>query len=166
MAYKGGDLNLRSAGATPPSREAQGSAERGFGEAWARPPVEPNAIAVDELVLACCNRAYDVAHFHGSADVRLDHLLHAVTHVPAAAQVLTELGIRADTLRRETAVAIAADTPAGPGRSCQWPTRLRRLDGRAAPRRRPGAARHVLAACTTCSGRCSAAAPARPQPTC
>ncbi len=52
MAYKGGDLNLRSAGATPPSREAQGSAERGFGEAWARPPVEPNAIAVDDLVLA------------------------------------------------------------------------------------------------------------------
>jgi hypothetical protein len=113
MPYKGGDLNLRSAGPTL-SREAQGPAERGFGEAWGRPAAEPNPIAVDELVLACCNRAYDVAHFHGSADVRLDHLLHALTHVPAAAQVLAELGIRADTLRRETAVAIAADTPAGP----------------------------------------------------
>jgi hypothetical protein len=77
-------------------------------------PAASQSIAVDELVLACCNRAYDVAHFHGSADVRLDHLLHALTHVPAAAQVLAELGIRADTLRRETAVAIAADTPAGP----------------------------------------------------
>ena len=120
MPYKGGDLNLRSAGPAP-AREAQGSAERGFGEAWGRPPAEPNAIAVDELVLACCNRAYDVAQFHGSADVRLDHLLHALTHVPAAAQVLAELGIRADTLRRETAVAIAADTPAGPADRANGP---------------------------------------------
>src|SRR4029453_5426348 len=72
MPYKGGDLDLRSAGPT-------------FGEPWGRPAAEPSPIAVDELVLACCNRAYDVARFHGSADVRLDHLLHALTHVPAAA---------------------------------------------------------------------------------
>jgi len=145
MAYKGGDLNLRSAGATPPSREAQGSAERGFGEAWARPPVEPNAIAVDELVLACCNRAYDVAHFHGSADVRLDHLLHALTHVPAAAQVLTELGIRADILRRETAVAIAADTPAGPADRVNGPRASAALTDALRRAADPALARHLPA---------------------
>ena len=41
--------------------------------------------------------------------------------MPAAAQVLAELGIRADTLRRETAVAIAADTPAGPADRANGP---------------------------------------------
>jgi len=102
MPYKGGDLDLRSAGPI-------------FAEAWGRGGVAgPNPIVADELVLACCNRAYDVAHFHGSADVRLDHLLHALTHLPAAAQVLADLGIRTEALRRETATAIAADTPAGP----------------------------------------------------
>ena len=144
MAYKGGDLNLRSAGATP-SREAQGSAERGFGEAWGRPPAEPNAIAVDELVLACCNRAYDVAHFHGSADVRLDHLLHALTHVPAAAQVLAELGIRADILRRETAVAIAADTPAGPADRANGPRASAALTDALRRAADPALARHLPA---------------------
>ena len=144
MAYKGGDLNLRSAGATP-SREAQGSAERGFGEAWGRPPAEPNAIAVDELVLACCNRAYDVAQFHGSADVRLDHLLHALTHVPAATQVLTELGIRADILRRETAVAIAADTPAGPADRVNGPRASAALTDALRRAADPALARHLPA---------------------
>jgi len=108
MPYKGGDLDLRSAGPT-------------FGEPWGRPAAEPDPIAVDELVLACCNRAYEVARFHGSADVRLDHLLHALTHVPAAAQVLAELGVRADALRRETAVAIAADAPAAPADRANGP---------------------------------------------
>ena len=144
MAYKGGDLNLRSAGATP-SREAQASPERSFGETWGRPPVEPNAIAVDELVLACCNRAYDVAHFHGSADVRLDHLLHALTHVPAAAQVLTELGIRADILRRETAVAIAADTPAGPADRVNGPRASAALTDALRRAADPALARHLPA---------------------
>src|SRR5262245_56159461 len=67
MPYKGGDLDLRSASPT-------------FADAWGRgATADSHPIAVDELVLACCNRAYDVAHFHGSADVRLDHLLHALT---------------------------------------------------------------------------------------
>src|SRR6185295_596045 len=67
----------------------------------------------DDLVLACCNDAFDVARFHASGDVRLEHLLHALTRVGTAADVLAELGIRVDTLRRETAVAIAAEMPAG-----------------------------------------------------
>ena len=96
-------------------------------------------------MLACCNRAYDVAHFHGSADVRLDHLLHALTHVPAAAQVLTELGIRADTLRRETAVAIAADTPAGPADRANGPRASAALTDALRRAADPALARHLPA---------------------
>jgi hypothetical protein len=144
MPYKGGDLNLRSAGPTL-SREAPGPAERGFGEAWGRPAAEPNPIAVDELVLTCCNRAYDVAQFHGSTDVRLDHLLHALTHVPAAAQVLAELGIRADTLRRETAVTIAADTPASPTDRANGPRASAALSDALRRAADPALARHLPA---------------------
>ena len=114
MLYKGGDLNLRSAGAAVP-REAPSPPARAFDIHWQRPE-SPAAypIAVDELVLACCNGAYDVALFHGSAEVRLEHLLHALTRDAAAVQVLADLGIRVDGLRRDTAVAIATELPAYP----------------------------------------------------
>ena len=133
MPYKGGDLDLRSASPT-------------FADAWGRgAAADAHPIAVDELVLACCNRAYDVAHFHGSADVRLDHLLHALTHVPAAAHVLAELGIRADTLRRETAVAIAADTPAGPVDRANGPRASAALSDVLRRAAEPALARHLPA---------------------
>ena len=124
-------------------------------------------IAVDDTVLACCNCAYDVARFHASEDVRLEHLLHALTRVGAAVDVLAELGIRVDTLRRETAVAIAAEMPAGPIEDHGTPQRLRRLRGRAAASRRPGrpsGARRPT--CTTCSGPCWAEVRGRPRPPC
>ncbi|KAB2912574.1 MAG: hypothetical protein F9K29_18495 [Hyphomicrobiaceae bacterium] len=79
-------------------------------------------IQVDELMLACCNAAYDIAVFHGAREVRHEHLLHALTRVPAAADILEHTGIRTAHLRRETAVAIASDMPAGTG------------EGRGAPR--------------------------------
>ncbi len=115
MTYKGNDLDLqapRTAGAgraapVPPERPANGSATPS-------PGADSGPIAVDDTVLACCNCAYDVARFHVSQDVRLEHLLHALTRVSAAMDVLAALGIRVDTLRRETAVAIAAEMPGGP----------------------------------------------------
>ena len=112
MAYKGNDLDLRPVRPSAPAREAPGAAERAAAAAGARPP-SADPIPVDDAVLACCNCAYDVARFHGSEDVRLEHLLHALTRVGAAAELLAELEIRVDTLRRETAVAIAAEMPAG-----------------------------------------------------
>ena len=112
MPYKGGDLNLRLA-AAPVAREATVGAARSLDVAWRRSEGgTTRPITVDEVVLACCNCAFDVALFHGSGEVRLEHLLHALTRVAAAAQVLTGLGVRTDVLRRETAVAIAADAPA------------------------------------------------------
>ena len=112
MAYKGNDLDLRPARPSAPAREAPGAAERAAAAAGAR-PASADPIPVDDTVLACCNCAYDVARFHGSEDVRLQHLLHALTRVGAAAELLAELEIRVDALRRETAVAIAAEMPAG-----------------------------------------------------
>ncbi len=112
MPYKGGDLNLRLAG-PPVAREAPAGTARGLDVPWRRPEGGVSTpITVDEAMLACCNCAFDVALFHGSGEVRLEHLLHALTRVAAAAQILTGLGIRTDALRRETAVAIAMDAPA------------------------------------------------------
>ena len=143
MAYKGNDLDLRPARQSAPAREAPGASERAANAAGAR-PASADPIPVDDTVLACCNCAYDVARFHGSEDVRLEHLLHALTRVGAAAEVLAELGIRVDTLRRETAVAIAAEMPAGaladhgtPHASVAFQDVLRRAADQAAKRSAP-----------------------------
>jgi len=104
MGYRGEDLDIR----TPQSRSGSGGVSgdvvlgRHDGPIW-----------VDDTVLACCNHAYEVALAHRSAEVRLEHLLHAMTRVDAAAQVLESQGIRELALRRETATAIASDIPVG-----------------------------------------------------
>jgi hypothetical protein len=140
MAYKGTDLDLRTprpatneiTAAAPSERAANGGTAR-FAAGAAGP------IFVDATLLASCNRAYDIARFHASPDVRLEHLLHALTRVGAAQQALTELGIRLDALRRDTAVAIAADLPASsleadgnPQASAALEDVLRRAAGEAA----------------------------------
>jgi Clp amino terminal domain, pathogenicity island component len=145
MAYKGSDLDLRPARPSALAREAPGPAERTANGAAAQAAnTSAGPIPVDDAVLACCNCAYDVARFYGCEDVRLEHLLHALTRVGAAAEVLAELGIRLDTLRRETAVAIAAEMPAGPiedhampHASAAFEDVLRRAADQAAKRRLP-----------------------------
>jgi len=113
MGYKGRDLELRTPRPATIASDASGAApwQRASNGGGAR---VPGAIAVDDTVLAACNRAYDIARFHASPDVRLEHLLHALTRVGLAVQSLTELGIRVDVLRRDTAVVIAGDMPASP----------------------------------------------------
>ena len=116
MAYKGADLDLRTPrlatspgeGGATPLREPAGNGGARLAGSFGAP------IPVDETVLACCNRAWDIARFHGAGDVRLEHLLHALTRVGAAQEALAELGIRVDGLRRDTAVAIAADLTPSP----------------------------------------------------
>ena len=150
MPYKGNDLDLRIVRPAFPREAAP--AERGLDAAWAQPAREgAPAIAVDDLVLACCNCAYDVAQFHGSSDVRLEHLLHALTRVAAAADMLGALGISAGDLRRETAVAIAAEVPAAPvGRaaapraSAAFEDVLRRAAEQAGRRRAPTSVHDLL----------------------
>jgi len=111
MGYKGRDLELRTPRPARSPSDATGAApwERASNGGGVR---VPGPIAVDDTVLAACNRAYDIARFHASPEVRLEHLLHALTRVGLAVEGLAELGIRVDGLRRDTAVAIAADMPA------------------------------------------------------
>ena len=120
MDYRGQDLDLRtsrwSASSTEPSgwREATPPAPQPVQPV---PAVRPAAqrsgpIWVDETLLACANHAYDVALAYRSAEVRLGHLLLAMTRVEAAAIALEVRGVRVASLRRDSAVAIAGELPA------------------------------------------------------
>lgn len=103
MSYRGEDLDLR----TPQS----------WGQTGSRPDLaldqHDGPIWVDDVVLACCNHAYEVALAHRAGEVQLEHLLHALTRVDAAARILESHGVRENALRRETAMVIASDIPVG-----------------------------------------------------
>ena len=124
MAYHGEDLDLR----TP--------------QTWASAPADvllpgdaslsPNGkrgtflagpVLVDEIVLACFNQAYDIAFAHRAGEVRIEHLLNAMTRIDAAAAALETHGVRVVALKRETATIIAGDIPAVPGNGSVSPRR-------------------------------------------
>lgn len=133
MAYRGHDLDLRT---------SRGSLRGGHGEAeHFGNGSRHGAITVDETLLATCNHAYEAAVFHGSREVRLEHLIYALARVGAAAQILDELGIRPETLRREAALAIASEIPSASAETRTDPVSdddlvatLRRASDRAAER--------------------------------
>ncbi len=117
MDYRGQDLDLRtsrwSAASTDPTgwREVASPAPQSPSP---RPPAARSGpIWVDESVLTCANHAYDVALAYRSPEVRLEHLLLAMTRVEAAAQALEARGVRVVSLRRDSAVAIAGEPPSG-----------------------------------------------------
>lgn len=111
MAYRGGDLDLR----TPRTWSASVPEPAPAPVYQTRPSsaYTPGPIWVDEVVLACVNHAYDVALAHRAAEVRLEHLLHALTRIDTATEVLEIRGIRVSALRRESATAIASELPVG-----------------------------------------------------
>jgi hypothetical protein len=89
MAYRGEDLDLR----TPQTwvaapAELSASSELPVQQSGNRGGYRSGPILVDETVLACCNYAYDVALANRSADVRVEHLLNAMSHIEAAAVAL------------------------------------------------------------------------------
>ncbi len=126
MGYRGDDLDLRTPQAAP-------------GEVAALPAPSPFAatprprasagmtngapIWVDETVLDICNHAYDVASAHRAIEVRLEHLIYALTRTDAAAEALEMRGVRVAALRREAAGVIATEIPAA------------QANGRTTPRR-------------------------------
>ncbi len=125
MSYRGGDLDLR----TPQSRSGS---ERGTFEPPLNGPRDfddagdaRSAIWVDDTLMACCNHAYDVAMAHRSGDVRIEHLLYALTRIDDAAEVLESHGVRDASLRREAGLYIASEIPIAP------------TNGQAIPRRSP-----------------------------
>jgi hypothetical protein len=131
MAYRGEDLDLRTVQTWPPERGNfdRGSAERGGDDAgMAGVRARHGAyrpLLVDEVLLACCNHAYEVAAAHRAAEVRLEHLIHAMTRVEPAAAMLEARGVRVAPLRRETVTIIAGEIPVGLGAG---PARPRRSD--------------------------------------
>jgi len=104
MSYRGDDLDLKVLPARPRS------ATVGTSEATPRGASDAT-LWVDETVLACCNNAFDLALAYGAGEVRLAHLLHALTRVEAAVRVLEQRGIAAARLRHESAALIVNETP-------------------------------------------------------
>ena len=134
MQYKGDDLDLRVPHTrTPrdnymPDYEPPASNGR-----WSRTqhtapsgPAEP--LWVDEVLLACCNYAFDVAQANGAAEVGLEHLVNALTRVDAAARALEARGVREGQLRRESAALIASEIPAANAGEAVVPRRSPELE--------------------------------------
>jgi hypothetical protein len=114
MAYHGEDLDLRTpqtwtlapADIIPPD-ESVSNGKRGH--------LLSGPVLVDETVLGSFNQAYDIAAAHRAGEVRIEHLLNAMTRLDAAAVALESHGIRVLALKRETASIIAGDIPAVAG---------------------------------------------------
>ena len=125
MAYRGDDLDLRTPQAAPgdltvgpqPFGDLFSSTQRRTGVPRTAP------IWVDDTVLDCCNHAYDVASAHRAAEVRIEHLIYALTRIEEAAEALEARGARVAALRREAAAVIATEIPAA------------QVNGRTNPRR-------------------------------
>ena len=167
MDYRGQDLDLRtsrwSAASTEPSSWREADAATPQPAQSAPQPLAPRAavqrsspIWVDETLLACANHAFDVALAYRSAEVRLEHLLLAMTRVEAAAAALEARGVRVASLRRDSAVTIAGEMPPTE-RATAAPVRAARPSSRtccALPLRAPRTPAVRRASTTSC--RCSA----------
>jgi hypothetical protein len=116
MSYRGEDLDLRTPQSRGPREGQNGehglNGTRGGRVATGR---HGDAIYVDDTVLACCNHAFGVAQANGASEVRLEHLVHALTRVEAAAGILEDRGIREAHLRRESGAVISSEIPVGLG---------------------------------------------------
>ncbi len=121
MAYHGEDLDLRTQQTwTPPDGMTQGDASLTNGK---RGLLHAGPVLVDDTVLACFNQAYDIASAHRTGEVRIEHLLNAMTRVDPAAAALEAHGLRVVALKRETATIIAGELPAVSGTGAVSPRR-------------------------------------------
>jgi len=116
MQYKGDDLDLRvPQGRQPRDVPAAADVDVGAGTArWPRASAygsAPDPVWVDEVLLACCNYAYDIATLNGAAEVGLKHLVNAMSRVEPAARILEARGVRDAQLRRESGALIASEIP-------------------------------------------------------
>ena len=115
MAYHGDDLDLRTpqswpAGAGDAVPTVEAASTNGKRGSFLAGPV-----LVDDAVLAAFNQAYDIASAHRSGELRIEHLLNAMTRLDGSAAALETHGIRVIALKRETASIIAGDIPSVPG---------------------------------------------------
>ena len=125
MGYRGDDLDLRIPQANP-GEIALTPSDPFLAAARPRPTLQSSRgapIWVDEIVLDCCNHAFDVAAAHRANEVRIEHLIYALTRIEEAAEALEARGVRVAALRREAANAIATDFPASGGNGKTVPRR-------------------------------------------
>lgn len=130
MSYRGDDLDLRTPQAAPSDLAIPHGGE--VFSPSSRPRIASGArsgpIWVDQTALDCCNHAFEVASAHRALEVRLEHLIYALTRVPEAADAFEARGIRAVALRREAASVIATEIPADPGSGKTLPSRTDALE--------------------------------------
>ena len=130
MGYRGQDIDLR----TPQTWAATPTDLAGAEPTYAGPrgrgyeAVRSGPIWVDETLLASCNHAFDVALAHRSGEVRLEHLLHALTRIDSAVERLEARGVRVAGLRRESATIIASEIPVGLSNGKSSPRRSAELE--------------------------------------
>jgi predicted nucleic acid-binding Zn-ribbon protein len=152
MGYRGEDLDLRTPqtwSATP--ADLAGAMDAAQSTLGGRGGLRSGPIWVDDTVLACANHAFDVALAHRAGEVRLEHLLHALTRIDAAAEALEARGVRVAALRRESATIIASEIPIGlpngkgaPHRSEELGEVLRLAAANAARRNAPASIEDLL----------------------
>ncbi|MEQ1615927.1 MAG: hypothetical protein ABL904_24480 [Hyphomicrobiaceae bacterium] len=118
MSYRGRDLDLRT------HERMHSMFDQRQADLMAA-PTDP--VMVDEAVLACCNHGYDLALAHRAREVRVEHLLNAMTRTDAAVSVLTAHGIDVSGLRHDTASLIASDEAIVPGNERVSPRRSQLL---------------------------------------
>lgn len=155
MGYRGADLDLRtsrawSATSTNLMSGFEGTTASGAQEGRGQPG-RSGSIWVDDTVLACANHAFDVALGHHAGEVRLEHLLYAMTRIEPAANALEARGVRVASLRRDAAMVVASEIPIGSGgagtnprRSPELEEALRLAAAHAARSGRPASVEHVL----------------------
>jgi len=165
MDYRGHDLDLRTSRWSATSTDPSGWREVTSGTHpapahTAAPRTAPRSapIWVDETVLSCANQAYDIALAYRSAEVRLEHLLLAMTRVEPAAAALEKHGVRVPALRRDCAVSIAAELPSidteggTPARSPELEDVLRVAASRASSHGEPASVDDVIQALSEIGG--------------
>lgn len=145
MVYRGEDLDLRTpqtAGAPVAETAGEGAARGGF---------RNGPILVDDVVLACSNHAYDIALAHRAGEVRVEHLIYALTRIDTAIDALEARGVRLSSLRRDAAALVASEIPVGlpngkgsPRRSDDFAEVLRLASANAGRRNAPANVDDVL----------------------
>ncbi len=111
MSYRGKDLDLRTADVARAGSDRQRVRARSIEPSDATDATLRPALYVDDAVLACCNHAYDLALAYRAPEVRLEHLINAMTRTDAAVAVMAAQGIDVTGLRHDTATLIAAEAP-------------------------------------------------------
>ena len=130
MEYRGDDLDLRTPQPAPGDIASPQSAEPLVTTSRIRAASTTRSapIWVDETLLDCCNHAYDVASAHRAVEVRLEHLIYALTRIDAAVEELEAHGVRVASLRREAATVVATEIPAAHGSGRTNPRRAEAVE--------------------------------------